>query len=214
MQNTACTDSIPTNSVTQLIHGLTEIQHRELRHFAERRLTRLRNKGGPAVQVLSLTTAEDLVHQAITSILLGELDSERGRRLSAKARQDAVSLLWPLMSIMNSDLQNLVSRMEVSLRQEADQSGQDPWRDIMDPVDHELLVQRRDLQNVLFERLRQVLPQEPALGQVIDHWEKHFLESDRIAGPDFDENLVRRVRRHARRILSARLKNQIEPMFM
>ena len=159
-------------------------------------------RGGPALRIVAALTPEDLVGEAIASLLLGEADPIRGRRLSARARQDATVFLWSVMAIINSLLNNLVTSKEAAaLHQPTGPDTDDEAAGLIDPVDHDRLLQNRDLKRVLFQRLRRILPKEPSLEPVIDHWEKTFHDGDRIADGGHGSNLVRRVRKHARGIL-------------
>ena len=45
---------------------------------------------------------------------------------------------------------------------------------------------------------------------MIRHWSELFYVADRIAGPEFDPNLVYRVRQHSRRIFRE-LAGEIQP---
>jgi hypothetical protein len=82
--------------------------------------------------------------------------------------------------------------------------------EVPEPLDFARLVELRDLKRELFARLELVLQNEPALTPVIRHWSEIFYVADRIAGPEFDPNLVYRVRQHSRRIFRE-LAGEIEP---
>lgn len=144
---------------------------------------------------------DDLVHGAIAKLLLGELHPQQGRRLLLKHRRSAEAFMRCVMGIINSDLRNLITSSEaiaVHLPVGEEETGAVTP---LEPTDPFGMLQRHDLRRVMFERLEALLPSEPALEPVIRHWAQHFADADRIAGPEFDVNLVHRVRRHARGIL-------------
>ncbi len=107
------------------------------------------------------------------------------------------------MNVINSQLSNLVNSAE-ALGQHFCFPGDRPeWPaiDLPDPVDAQLLVRHRDLQEVLFERLREQTQGNPQINQVIDSWEQGFLTDDRISDGGVNRKAVHQVRRLARKVL-------------
>jgi hypothetical protein len=192
--------SLPPAS--QLLAALTVVQHQQLLRFAERRLRRLATT--PWTQrLLALTSPEDIVAETHRKVLSGELNPREGRVLSAKHRLNTQAFLSGLRSVINSEICNLVNLTEGTIPHQPlhEESPDGKSMELADPADSPRTLALRDLQHALFVRLRRRAQAEPDLLPVIDYWEPRFLEADRIAGSEFDQNLVYRVRQHARGIL-------------
>jgi len=145
---------------------------------------------------------DDIVHDALEKILLGESQPGRGRKLKAKHRESMDAFVQSVRAIINSNLSNTIRSFEarcphVSLGDTDTEAG---TAKMPEPLNFAGQMERHDLQRELFSRLELVVQKEPALAPVIRHWQENFHVADRIAGPEFDINLVYRVRQHAQRI--------------
>jgi hypothetical protein len=192
--------SLPT--ALQLVSALTEEQHQTLKGFAAKRMRRLRAAPGME-RCLGGKSPEELVHDAFEKVLQGDSHPRKGRKLSAKNRQSTDAFIDCVRGIINSDLSNLVRSFEVSVPHVplGDPEAEPDTVELSDPGNFVRQLEQRDTQRELFVRLEQLLQNEPALEPIIRHWHEHYQVSDRIAGPEFDVNLVYRVRQHAQRIL-------------
>jgi hypothetical protein len=184
------------------VAALTEAQYQHLRAFAAKRLRRLQGRQDLA-QFWTGKIPEDLVHDAIQKVLLGDTHPKKGRRLSPKNRQTPQAFMECIMGIVNSELSHAVQaglrfpRISCGdLEHDVSPLAVPEWSDTAG------LAERRDIKSELFTRLDVIAQAQPSLKPVIRHWSAHFHETDRIAGPEFDQNLVHRVRQHARRIMS------------
>ena len=199
-------------NASQLLASLTEAQHQQLTGFAAKRLQRLATS--PSRQrLLGLLTPEDLFHQAVEKLLLGESDVRRGRRLSLRNRQNAAAFLHCVEGIINSDLNARLNSSEASyehLSLDAERTETGASNELPDSLDLFAIVVRRDLKAVFFARLREWAATTPHLRLIIDHWEYGFLFDDRIAGAAFDQNHVNQVR-HRGRALLKELAQEVEP---
>jgi hypothetical protein len=208
-RQTNANNSLP--SALELLRALTEEQHQRLRAFARKRLDRAALR--PNLQrLLAGATPEDLVDAALEKLLLGDTYPKKGRKLPSKNRQSTDAFLRCVMGIINSDLSNLATSAEasflhLSFSEEEDGVG---GVQVAEPLSIASLLQRRDFERQLFARLEPIMQNEPSLAPVIHHWSEHFQFADRIAGPEFDPNLVYRVRQHAQRI-SRELAQEIQP---
>ena len=203
-------------SAAQLLASLTEPQREQLTVFASKRLRRLATT--PARQrLLGLLTPDELVHKAVEKILEWETDGRRGRKLSIQNRQNHTAFLHCMEGIINSSLSAwLTSSRALSecFSLDADRTESDLVIEPVDPVDLFAVIARRDLQVVLFARLREwAAASGDRFLPIIDYWEDGFLADDRIASAAFDPNDVYQVRCAARRILK-RLARETEPNAM
>jgi hypothetical protein len=206
MQPKACNNgphesdsSLPT--ALQLVTALTENQHQRLLAHAAKRMRRLLSV--PEMErCLARKSPDDIVHDSLQKVLLGESHQKEGRKLSLKGRQSTDDFLAFVQGIINSDVSNTVRSCEVSFPHISlgDPETEPGTVEVPEPFDFARLVELRDLKRELFARLELVLQNEPALTPVIRHWSELFYVADRIAGPEFDPNLVYRVRQHSRRI--------------
>lgn len=191
--------SLPT--ALQLVAALTEEEHRYLRAFAAKRLRRLQGQQALA-HFLTGKIPEDLVHDALQKVLIGDKHPKKGRKLAVKNRQSPQAFMQCIMGIINSVLSHAVQTElrfpQIScgdVEQEVTPLAVPEWSDTAG------VAERRDLQSELFTRLDLIARTEPSLKPIIRHWSANFHDTDRIAGPEFDQNLVHRVRQHARRIM-------------
>lgn len=192
--------SLPT--ALELVTALTEEQHQHLRNFAAKRMRRLLDWWPVLSRCLARKSPDDIVHDALVKILLGESQPGRGRKLKVKNRESTDAFVHYVRAIINSELSNTIRSFEacspqVSLSDPETEAGA---VEMPEPLNFVAQVERHDLQRELFTRLELVLQKEPALAPVIRHWQEHFQVADRIGGPEFDRNLVHRVRQHAQRI--------------
>ncbi len=205
MQPKACNNgphesdsSLPT--ALQLVTALTENQHQRLLAHAAKRMRRLLSV--PEMErCLARKSPDDIVHDSLQKVLLGESHQKEGRKLSLKGRQSTDDFLAFVQGIINSDVSNTVRSCEVSFPHISlgDPENEPGTVEVPEPFDFARLVEIRDLKRELFARLELVLQNEPALTPVIRHWSELFYVADRIAGPEFDPHLVYRVRQHSRR---------------
>jgi hypothetical protein len=191
-----------TPTVSRLLAELTEAHRQQLVAFAQRRVRRLVIT--PWTQrLLAITSPEDIVAETYRKILSGERCPLEGRVLPAKSLLSTEAFIRALEGIIRSEISNWVKLAEGTFPHEpVDEANPDcKGMRLADPADSPGSVGRRDLQQALFTRLRQRALAEPELVPVIEYWAPRFLEADRIATSEFDQNLVCRVRQRARRIL-------------
>ncbi|MCX6929106.1 MAG: hypothetical protein NT154_38705, partial [Verrucomicrobia bacterium] len=154
-------------------------------------------------RLFAIMSPEDIVAEARRKVLSGERNVPVRHLLPPNPGGSIQAFLLGLKGVINSEIYNLANLAEGaiphhSLDQENPERGP---VELPDPWDSSRALARRDLQRALFARLRRIAQREPELLPVIDYWEPRFLETDRIAGSEFDQNLVYRVRQHARRVL-------------
>ena len=193
----------PGLSLAELFAAIsTTTQYQDLVNFARRRLRRLAashwNK-----RTLAGLDPEELVAEAVLQVGLGELDPALGRRLSARNRASAGAFVLCLKGIIHSNLGNCLKRVEAG--QEYVPIGDEPESpgsvDPADPNDLNALLDRRDLQRVVFERLYRRVAAMPALLPIIQDWEPNFLSANRVGDRTRDRNLDHRVRQLVQEIL-------------
>ena len=205
MRNNACqkSDSSQLPSVETLVAALTPEQLQQIHSFTDRKLQRALRRPGMD-RLLAGKIPQDFVNAVIAKFLTWESGLGRGRQLPESARRNSEVFVRWFMGAISSEITNLAASTEAA-RKHLTVAGNDEDEsvsiDLIEPLDFMRLLERRDLQRVLFARLNKIVLTEPALGPVIRHWEEHFEFSDRIGGPEFDHNLVDRVRQHARSIL-------------
>ena len=185
-----------------MLAALTEAQRQQLVSFARKRVNRLATTPW-AQRLLAITSPEDIVAEAYEKLLCGESRVQEGRVLKPEDLLDAKAFIRGVQGIIQSDISNWITLAEGTFPHEAvDETDPDSnSMRLSDPADSPRILARRDLRQALFIRLRQKTQAEPQLLSVIEDWEPRFLEADRIAGPEFDKNLVQRVRRLARKVL-------------
>ncbi len=191
----------PRPSVTSLLAALTDNQRKRLEFFAAKRLRRL-IAYPQNVRILSLVTAGDLVNESIHKVLLGETNPKMGRHMKLKNLLSTESFIQGLMNLVNSELANLITSAEAATEYiplEVDDSVHFKI-EIEDPFDLRALVNRRELKEIFFKRLRLRSNKDPEILAVVDLWERDFLTSDSIA-EGADRVLVYHVRKMARQIL-------------
>jgi hypothetical protein len=200
-------------SVEELLSALSEEHYQRLIGFARFRLRAVANSRW-LQQCLAVTDAEDLVHQAILKLHLGEQDPSLGRHLKPHHCGNMESFLACVKGVINSDLSNLVN--EARHRHPHSFIG-DPEQesDAVEPPEsqntHDLL-SRRDLHRVLFQQLYQRIANQPALLEVVQDWDRRFDDDDRIGSVGMNRDLVYRVRQLARDII-AELGADVSPTF-
>jgi hypothetical protein len=181
-------------SATELLEAITPEQERQLQAFARLRLRRVAY--APWLQrYFASISAEDLVQQAKTKVLIGEAFPRAGRRLTARNRASVEACLACLRGIMQ-----IARRRGEHLPvgdAGADLGNVDP-ADPLDPVAH---LARRDLSRVVFARLRERAAAEPDLWPALQRWEEGFLSDDRVAAGELDRKPAYRLRVFAREIL-------------
>jgi hypothetical protein len=186
-------------------------QYQNLVRFARWRLKSL-NAVPENKRPLARLDAEDLVAQALFQVSLGGLDPRLGRQLSASNRASIGAFLICLKGIIRSNSSNLLKSVEAGqmhllLGDELEMPGAvDP----ADPTDLNAQLIRRDLQQVVFERLYRAVASMPALLPAIRDWEQNFLTAGRIGDRGQDRNLDHRLSRLVRRILED-LAREIDP---
>ena len=181
--------------------GLTEAQRQRLLSFAQRRLRRLLTTPW-AQRLLAITSPEDILEETYRKVLSRERDPRDGRALPASSLRSIPTFIHGLESIINSEVSNWVNLAEITfLHEELDMQNDDGGCVVLADPDWPRTLMRRDLHRVLFARLRRKAAAEPGLLPILDYWEPRFLDADRIAGPEFDKNLVQRVRQLARKVL-------------
>ena len=196
------TSGAPLPLVSELLEALTPKQHELLLRSAERSLRRFATTPWRQ-RLFAIIPPEDIVADALHKLLSGERNPQEGRVLPPNHRRNVEAFLIGLKGVINSEISNLASWAEGAIPHHSleKQSPEGGAVELPDPVDSPGALARRDLQCALFDCLRSRAQEEPELLPVIDAWEHRFLEADRIAGSEFDQNLVYRVRQHARRIL-------------
>jgi hypothetical protein len=197
--------TLPT--VLQLLTDLPDKQRQQLRGFARRRWQRLLRLSNNSSRLAS-HNPDELVNAALAKVLLGDIAPTLGRRLPAAGRRSSQAFKRQLMSIVNSELSNLVrSLVMTQMHLPLGETDEVPGTVVVaSPVELSRLLERRDLQRELFVRLRA----PKVLTPIIDHWEPQFHTSDGIAQREFDRRQVHQVRRLARRILRD-LAREIQP---
>lgn len=191
------------HSVGELLSALSDDHYRRLIGFARLRLRAVTTSRW-LQQCLNATDAEDLVHQAVFKLHLGEDDPSLGRHLKARNRVSMESFLACVKGIISSDLYNLVN--EARSRHEHVVIG-DP-EDCLGAVepaeaeDARALLSRRDLHRVFFKKLYTRITNQPALFSVVQDWERRSLDDDRIGSTGMNRDLVYRVRQLAREIMA------------
>ena len=194
--------SSPLSTALHLVSALTGAQLNNLHDFARRRLSSV--SGVPHLKRgLARLSADDLFNTAVEQVLLADVVPGKGRRLRPRNRHSPKAFLNYLRGIIDSLISNTATCVETltpHLRVGNPEFEPDTV-DVPDPVDYVSLLAHRDLQQEFFRRFEPILKRQPALRPVVEHWQRHFLDSDQIAGPDFDAKLTYRVRQHARSIL-------------
>lgn len=190
-------------SVEELLSAFSEQHYRRLIGFARLRVRAVANSRW-LQQCLSATDAEDLVHQSIPKLLLGEHDPSLGRHLKPRNRVSLDAFIACVKGVISSDLYNLVNKARH--RHEHTFIGNpDQEPGAVEPTEsqdtHELL-SRRDLHRVLFQQLYQRIENQPALLTVVQDWEGRFFDDDRIGGVGSNRDLVYRVRQLVRDIIA------------
>lgn len=207
MQTNACNtigphpagSALPT--ALQLVTALTEAHRQQLLDFAAKRMWRVRRSPGME-RFLAGKTPGDLVNSALEKLLLGDTHPKKGRQLPVKNRQSLEAFLHCVRNVINSELSNAITALETTCEHlplgdaETEPGSVEPT----DPVDLPRLLERRDLEQELFRRLRQRAA--PDLQPIVAHWAPRFLSEDRIASRGFDRRRVSQVRRLAREILT------------
>lgn len=194
-------------SALDLLTALSTEQWEQLTAFARRRLVRVRIT--PARQQhLAGLTGEDLIGEVVAKVLLGDRHPRKGRPLRPQHRVGAEALLNRLRGDINSELSNRLAKADtrgehLSLSNETAVAvaSSHPARELA----------RRELQAALFARLRELTRTEAVLQPLIDHWERHFLEADRIGDAGQNRNHTHRLRRHAQRVLRELAEEMDEP---
>lgn len=195
----------------ELVTALTDEQHLALNNFAANRMRRIAVT--PDLQrCLGIKSPVELVHDAIKKILLGDQEPHGGCRLSLEQRKDPEAFYRRLLTIINSDLANLVTSAEANHRHFPvdDEHKETASVALVDRTDLDGLLQRRDLKRLLFAQLRDATKTKPALAAVVAHWEANFEHSDYIARGNFDRRVVFQVRQLAQVILR-QYAREIEP---
>src|ERR1035441_7747327 len=111
MQPNACNNgphesgsSLPT--ALQLVTALTENQHQRLLAHAAKRMRRLLSV--PEMErCLARKSPDDIVHDSLQKVLLGESHQKEGRKLSLKGRQSTDDFLAFVQGIINSDVSKI-----------------------------------------------------------------------------------------------------------
>jgi hypothetical protein len=189
-------------SIEELLAAFSEQQYHRLIGFARLRLRAVANSRW-LQQCLAVTDAEDLVHQAIFKLHLGEREPALGRHLKARNRVNMEAFLACVKGVISSDLYNLVNaarhRHEHTFIGNPEQeAGAVEPTELQDTDD---LLSRRDLHRVFFKKLYQRIENQPALLAVVQDWEQCFWDDDRIGSSGFNRDLVYRVRQLAREII-------------
>ena len=190
-------------SVEELLSALSEEQYHRLIGFARFRLRAATNSRW-LQQCLGATDAEDLVHQALLKLHLGEDNPSLGRHLKARNRVSMKAFIACVIGVISSDVYNLVN--EARHRHEHAFVG-DPEQEpgAVEPAesqDAQDLLSRRDLHRVFFKRLYQRIKNQPALLAVVQDWEQRFYDDDRIGSTGINRDLVYRVRQLAREVIA------------
>lgn len=190
-------------SVQDLLSALSNEHYRKLIGFARVRL-RKSTDSHCLQQCLAVVDAEDLVHQAILKLYLGDEDPSLGRHLQACHRTSMAGFLACVKGIIASDLNTLVC--EAPNRYEHEFIGdpeQEPGAvEVSGKENVHDLASRRDLQRVLFKKLYSRIQNQPSLLAVVEDWERRFLDDERVGSEGADRNLVFRVRELAREIIA------------
>ena len=198
-------------SVEELLSALSETQYRRLLGYARLRL-RAAASTRWLQQCLAATDGEDLVHQAVLKLLLGEQDPALGRHLKPGHRVSQEAFVACVKGVICSDLSNLVNSAR-SRHNHAFIGDPDVEAGAVEPVeaqDPRDLLSRRDLHRVFFRQLYERIATRPALLAVVQDWEQRFYEDDRIGHTGSNRDLVYRVRRLAREIVAG-LSDRLSP---
>jgi hypothetical protein len=207
MQNEACQklDSSQLPSVDTLVAALTTEQLQRIHSFADHKLQHALRRPGMD-RLLGGKIPQDLVNTVIAKFLMFESKPGHGRLVPATARRSPEAFVRWLMGAISSEITNLAASLEAA-RKHLPIAGneEDEWAaiELVEQLDLMRLLERRDLQRVMFARLNQIALNEPALAPVVRYWEQHFEFSDRIGAPEFNHNSIERVRQHARSILKS-----------
>jgi hypothetical protein len=194
------------NSVTELLSALSEDQYRRLVGFTRLQLRATANTRW-LNQCLAIIDGEDLVHEAILKLYLGEHDPSLGRHLKPRNCASMDSFLACVKGVISSDLYNLVHEARNRIQQQfiGDSEIEEGAVEPIDPIDAHDLLSRRDLHRVFFKKLYKRIENQPSLLSVVRDWEERALDDDRIgrAGMNrLNRDLVCRVRQLAREIIS------------
>jgi hypothetical protein len=196
-------DSCGGFTVSELSSALTIEQYRRLIGFARFRLRAATNSRW-LQQSLGAAEPEDLVHQAILKLYLGEENPSLGRHLKQRQRLSVETFINGVKGIISSDLSNLVN--EARYRHEhtfvgdpEEESGAVEPAEYGDTQEH---LCRRDLQRVFFRQLYQRIQNQPALLAVVQDWEQRFYSDDGIGDANLNRDLVYRVRQLAREVMA------------
>jgi len=188
-----------------MVAALSPKQLQQIHSFADRKLQHAMGRPGMD-RLLAGKIPEDLVNAVIAKFLVFELEPGHGRLVPASARRNTEAFMCWLMGAISSEITNLAASSEAA-RKHLPVAGSEEDKgaafELVEQLDFMKLLERRDLQRVMFARLNQITLNEPALAPVVRHWEEHFEFSNRIGGPEFNHNLVERVRQHARSILKS-----------
>ena len=165
------------NRVLLLLGQVTEQQYRQLGQFGDHRLARL-----------SLHSAEgsDLVNKVVESILTALEEGQSGRHPRLEDLADVPSFLRYLRGAIKSvasleaKKQNIRGCCESldDCYQDGDEKPKAPKHEFQAPMSLDQDAELKDLQTVLFQRLRARAPAR--LSSLIDEWENQFLWTDSI----------------------------------
>lgn len=154
-------------------------------------------------------TPEDIVHDALQRLLLGDTDPRKGRKLSPRNRRSQEAFLRCVMGVINSIVGNAIRSVEFSIvHVPLACGGATGGVDLPDRVDAVKRLEHRDVKRELFARLRQQA--SPELQPIIDYWEPRYFADDTLARAGHDRRQVYRVRILAREILRT-LAREFQP---
>jgi len=180
----------------RLLQQLTPQHRRKLARFAQARLRRTRHHLPRGA--LNHLCGEELVHMAIEATLLGTVSAREGRH---PRPDDLVSLdtfLRWLGSVINSQLSNASHARAIWIRRAHDADPPAPSaqpRTAAEQADFRLRLA------ALLAPLRQEFSHRPALLALLDTWEQHGEDLDRLPGSPFNAHQVRAA---LRRVLASR----------
>jgi hypothetical protein len=190
-------------SVEELLAAMSHTQYRRIIGYAR---LRLRAAAGTRwlQRFLAATDAEDLVHQALLKLLLGEQDPALGRHLKSGHRVSQTAFAACIKGVVNSELSNLVNSARARC-QHCSIGDPDMEPGAVDPAagpDPRDILSRRDLHRLFFRQLYERIETKPALLDVVRDWEQRFYEDDRIGRVGLNRDLVYRVRQLAREVVA------------
>ncbi|MFO1500211.1 MAG: hypothetical protein U1G07_17780 [Verrucomicrobiota bacterium] len=190
-------------TVPELVAALSPSDHKQLIGFARWRL-RCASNARLLQQHAAHISPEDLVHDALLKVLLGDEHPDLGRQIKQQSRSSIESFLMTLKSIISSDISHL-ARDAAKAPQQVQLGDTEDESCAVDPTGGEELrttLDRRDLHRLIFAELYRRIQKQPALLSVVKDWEERFLDDNRIGTFGQDANLVHRVRNLTREILA------------